>query len=115
MIKVQNLTKDYGHLRAVDNISFTIPKSGIIGILGPNGAGKTTTLKMMTCFMPPTEGTVFIDEKNIYQNSVEIRKMIGYLPEGCSIYTEMNVVDFLISLQNFAILKKVPWTKELKI
>jgi len=95
MIKVQNLTKDYGHLRAVDNISFTIPKSGIIGILGPNGAGKTTTLKMMTCFMPPTEGTVFIDDKNIYQNSVEIRKMIGYLPEGCPIYTEMNVVDFL--------------------
>ncbi|MBN2017235.1 MAG: ATP-binding cassette domain-containing protein [Candidatus Cloacimonetes bacterium] len=95
MIKVQNLTKDYGQLRAVDNISFNIPKSGIIGILGPNGAGKTTTLKMMTCFMPPTEGTVFIDDKNIYQNSVEIRKMIGYLPEGCPIYTEMNVVDFL--------------------
>jgi len=95
MIKVQNLTKDYGQLRAVDSISFSIPKSGIIGILGPNGAGKTTTLKMMTCFLPPTEGTIFIDDKNIYQDAVKIRRMIGYLPEGCPIYMEMNVVDFL--------------------
>ena len=56
MIQVQNLTKDYGQLRAVDNISFTIPKGEIVGFLGPNGAGKTTTLKIMTCFMPPNAG-----------------------------------------------------------
>ncbi len=95
MIKVQNLIKDYGQLRAVDNISFRIPKGEIVGFLGPNGAGKTTTLKIMTCFMPPNSGNVYIDDLNIYQSSIEIRKKIGYLPEGCPLYGEMNVVDFL--------------------
>ncbi|MBS3742615.1 MAG: ATP-binding cassette domain-containing protein [Candidatus Cloacimonetes bacterium] len=95
MIKVKDLTKDYGNLRAVDNISFDIPDSGIIGILGPNGAGKTTTLQMITGFMPPTEGEVYVDNLNIAQNSLEIRKKIGYLPEGSPTYADMNVVDFL--------------------
>lgn len=95
MIQIQNLTKDYGQLRALDNVSFTIQKGEIVGFLGPNGAGKTTTLKIMTCFMPPNSGNVYIDDLNIYQSSIEIRKKIGYLPEGCPLYGEMNVVDFL--------------------
>ena len=95
MIQIQNLTKDYGQLRALDNVSFTIQKGEIVGFLGPNGAGKTTTLKIMTCFMPPNSGNVYIDDLNIYQSSIEVRKKIGYLPEGCPLYGEMNVVDFL--------------------
>lgn len=95
MIKVKDLTKDYGDLRAVDKISFEIPDSGIIGFLGPNGAGKTTTLQMITGFMPPTEGEVYVDDLNIAQNSLEIRKKMGYLPEGSPVYADMNVVDFL--------------------
>ncbi len=95
MIQIQNLTKDYGQLRALDNVSFTIQKGEIVGFLGPNGAGKTTTLKIMTCFMPPNSGNVYIDDLNIYQSSIGIRKKIGYLPEGCPLYGEMNVVDFL--------------------
>ena len=95
MIQVQNLTKDYGQLRAVDNISFSIPEGEVVGFLGPNGAGKTTTLKIMTCFMPPNAGNVYIDDLNIYQSSIKIRKKIGYLPEGCPLYSEMNVIDFL--------------------
>ncbi|MEA2103522.1 MAG: ATP-binding cassette domain-containing protein, partial [Candidatus Cloacimonadota bacterium] len=87
--------KYYGDLRALDDVSFDIPDSGIIGFLGPNGAGKTTTLKIITCFMPPTSGTVIVDGMDISQNSIDIRKKIGYLPEGNPIYPEMNVVDFL--------------------
>jgi len=114
MIQVQNLTKDYGQLRAVDNISFTIPTTGIIGFLGPNGAGKTTTLKMMTCFMPPTEGNVFVDDLNIYQDSVKIRKRIGYLPEGCPIYHEMNVIDFLQFIAELRDVDKEKIPKQIK-
>lgn len=114
MIEVQNLTKDYGQLRAVDTISFTIPTNGIIGFLGPNGAGKTTTLKMMTCFMPPTEGNVFVDDLNIYQDSVKIRKRIGYLPEGCPIYHEMNVIDFLQFIAELRDVEKERIPKQIK-
>lgn len=95
MIQVRNLTKDYGNLRALDNISFDIPDSGIIGFLGPNGAGKTTTLKIITCFMPPTSGSVLVDGMDISKKPLEVRKKIGYLPEGNPIYKDMNVVDFL--------------------
>ncbi len=95
MIQVQNLTKDYGDLRALDDISFDIPDSGIIGFLGPNGAGKTTTLKIITCFMPPTKGEVLVNSLDVTKNSLDIRKKIGYLPEGSPIYYDMNVVDFL--------------------
>ena len=114
MIQVQNLTKDYGQLRAVDNISFTIPKGEIVGFLGPNGAGKTTTLKIMTCFMPPNAGNVYIDDLNIYQNSIEIRKKIGYLPEGCPLYSEMNVIDFLKFIAELRDIQKDTITKRIK-
>jgi len=95
MIKVKDLTKDYGDLRAVDKISFKIPDSGIIGFLGPNGAGKTTTIQMITGFMQPTAGEVYVDNLNIKKDSLKIRQKIGYLPEGSPIYADMNVVDFL--------------------
>ena len=95
MIELQNLVKDYGSLRAVDNINFQIKEGEILGFLGPNGAGKSTTLKMITCFLTPTDGNIQIGELNVYEHSKEIRKMIGYLPEHNPLYLEMTVFDYL--------------------
>ncbi len=95
MIRVENLTKDYGPVRAVDSISFDVNDGEILGFLGPNGAGKSTTLKVITSYLAPTAGTVYVNDKNILDDSVEIRKMIGYLPELNPLYLEMNVYDYL--------------------
>jgi ABC-2 type transport system ATP-binding protein len=95
MIELQNLVKDYGSLRAVDNINFTIKEGEILGFLGPNGAGKSTTLKMITCYLTPTDGNIQIDDMNVYEDSKEIRKLIGYLPEHNPLYMEMTVFDYL--------------------
>ena len=95
MIELQNLVKDYGSLRAVDTINFSIKEGEILGFLGPNGAGKSTTLKMITCFLTPTDGNIQIVELNVYENSKEIRKLIGYLPEHNPLYLEMTVYDYL--------------------
>jgi len=95
MINIENLTKFYGDFKAVDDISFTVNDGEILGFLGPNGAGKTTTLKMLTCFMPPTEGTIRFNDLDVKENSMEIRKMIGYLPENAPLYEYMSVYEYL--------------------
>lgn len=95
MIRVENLVKDYGDVRAVNEINFTVKNGTILGFLGPNGAGKTTTMKIITCYLQPTEGNVFVDDLNVYEHSLEIRKKIGYLPETAPLYENMNVIDFL--------------------
>lgn len=95
MIKIENLTKFYGDFKAVDNISFTINDCEILGFLGPNGAGKTTTLKILTCFMPPTEGNIWFNDLDIHEHSMEIRKMIGYLPENAPLYEYMSIYEYL--------------------
>jgi len=95
MISIENLTKYYGDFKAVDNISFTVNDGEILGFLGPNGAGKTTTLKVLTCFMPPTSGTIKYNDLNVHENSMEIRKMIGYLPENAPLYEYMNIMEYL--------------------
>lgn len=95
MITVKELTKVYGSQRAIDRIQFQIGAGEIVGFLGPNGAGKTTTMKIITCFMPPTEGTVEVDSLNIHAHSLEIRKRIGYLPEHNPLYLDMYVHEYL--------------------
>ncbi|MBN2460095.1 MAG: ATP-binding cassette domain-containing protein [Candidatus Cloacimonetes bacterium] len=95
MIQLQNLVKDYGSLRAVDHINFTINEGEILGFLGPNGAGKSTTLKVITCFLAPTEGNIFVEDYSVLEHSQEIRKLIGYLPEHNPLYTDMTVYDYL--------------------
>jgi len=95
MIELQNIVKDYGSLRAVDNINFSIKEGEILGFLGPNGAGKSTTLKMITCYLTPTDGNIQIKDYNVYEHSKEIRKLIGYLPEHNPLYLEMTVFDYL--------------------
>jgi ABC-2 type transport system ATP-binding protein len=95
MIEINHLTKTYGPQRAVDDISFKVEKGEIVGFLGPNGAGKTTTMKVITCFMPPTSGEVTVGGMPVTGKSLEVRRMIGYLPEINPLYGDMNVVDFL--------------------
>jgi len=95
LIEVKNLTKIYGHHRAVDNISFTVNDGEILGFLGPNGAGKTTTMNMMTGFISATEGTVTINGHDILDDTVEAKKQLGYLPDVPPVYGDMRVDEYL--------------------
>ncbi|NQV42159.1 MAG: ATP-binding cassette domain-containing protein [Candidatus Marinimicrobia bacterium] len=95
MIDVQNVTKSYGAFEAVKDVSFTVEQGEILGFLGPNGAGKTTMMKMITCYMPPTGGTISVDGLDVVNESMAVRKKIGYLPESTPLYEEMGVRDYL--------------------
>lgn len=95
MIEVRNLTKRYGATVAVNNISFNAEAGQVLGLLGPNGAGKTTTMRILTCYMPADDGTATVAGFDIHQQSVEVRKRIGYLPESAPLYNDMGVVDYL--------------------
>ena len=95
MIEVRNLTKRYGATVAVNNISFNAEAGEVLGLLGPNGAGKTTTMRILTCYMPADDGTATVAGFDIHQQSVEVRKRIGYLPESAPLYNDMGVVDYL--------------------
>src|SRR4051812_1373737 len=86
-IVVERLTKAYGNFVAVDHISFEVPKGVIVGFLGPNGAGKTTTIRMLTCYMPPTSGTARVAGFDVFKESLNVRKNIGYLAESTPLYT----------------------------
>jgi len=94
-ITVENLTKQYGSQKAIDSISFDVKPGEILGFLGPNGAGKTTTMKIITCFMAPSDGDVKVGNLSIYDDQEEIKKQIGYLPENNPLYYEMPVLEYL--------------------
>lgn len=94
-IRIENLTKKYGGQRAVNDISFEVKTGEIVGFLGPNGAGKTTTMRMITNFIAPTEGSIFIGGKPIGGESDSLKKHIGYLPENNPLYQDMPVIDYL--------------------
>ena len=103
MIEVQDLTKSYGSVTAVDHVSFTVNKGEILGFLGPNGAGKTTTMRILTGFMPATSGTARVAGFDVFTDSIEVRRHIGYLPEAPPVYTEMSVeayLDFVARIKN---------------
>ncbi len=95
MIQVEGLSKRYAHHVAVNDISFSVEKGDIVGFLGPNGAGKTTTMRILTCFMPPTSGKATVAGFDVFEQSFEVKKHIGYLPEAPPLYPEMNVQDYL--------------------
>ncbi|HIW87117.1 MAG TPA: ATP-binding cassette domain-containing protein [Candidatus Onthomorpha intestinigallinarum] len=94
-ISIKNLTKIYGEQKALDNVSVDIDKGQIVGLLGPNGAGKSTMMKIITCFIPPTEGTVRVCDYDIFDNPKQVKESIGYLPEQNPIYYDMYVREFL--------------------
>jgi ABC-2 type transport system ATP-binding protein len=95
MIRVENLTKYFGPVQAVDNISFSVSRGEIVGFLGPNGAGKTTTMRILTSFMPATSGIARVAGYDVMTESMQVRRNIGYLPESVPIYSEMRVDEYL--------------------
>jgi len=95
MINVQNLTKRYGDLTAIEDVTFNVQKGEILAFLGPNGAGKTTTMRILTCFLPATSGTASVAGYDIFEQPQEVKKHIGYLPESPPLYTEMTVTEYL--------------------
>jgi ABC-2 type transport system ATP-binding protein len=104
MIEVKNLSKAYGGFEAVKNISFSVATGQACGFLGPNGAGKTTTMRIITGYMPATSGTVSVEGFDVFENSFEVRRRTGYLPETPPLYAEMRVRDYL---KHVAVLKAV--------
>jgi ABC-2 type transport system ATP-binding protein len=110
VIEVQNLVKTYGARFAVDNLSFKINKGDVVGLLGPNGAGKSTTMKIITGFMSPTSGVARVCGYDVFENPMEVKKRIGYLPENPPLYLDMTVEQYLRYVTE---LKQVP-SKQIK-
>jgi ABC-2 type transport system ATP-binding protein len=108
MIKVENLTKRYGGFAAINELNFEVEKGEVVGFLGPNGAGKSTTMKILTSFLPATSGRASIGGFDVFEQSIEARKRLGYLPENTPLYTDMRVGEYLRFRAN---LKGVPGRK----
>ncbi len=95
MIDVQNITKRYGDRTAIERVTFSVNKGEVLAFLGPNGAGKTTTMRILTCFMPATEGTATVDGFDCFEHPMEVKRRIGYLPESPPVYQELTVTEYL--------------------
>ncbi|MBI4010795.1 MAG: ATP-binding cassette domain-containing protein, partial [Candidatus Rokubacteria bacterium] len=95
MIEVDRLTKYYGPIAAIQDVTFSVEKGGIVGFLGPNGAGKTTTMRILSCFMPASSGTARVAGYDVFEQSLEVRRRIGYLPENVPLYADMTVATYL--------------------
>jgi ABC-2 type transport system ATP-binding protein len=95
MLQIEGLTKKFGAFTAVDNISFSVDRGEVLGFLGPNGAGKTTAMRMVTGFLPPTSGTVTVDGFDVSSQPIEVKRRIGYLPEGAPLYEDMTPLELL--------------------
>lgn len=114
MIQIKNLTKRFGELKAVDDVSFDVRTGEILGFLGPNGAGKTTTVRIITCYMLPTSGWVQVDGLSVLEHSLEVRKKIGYLPESAPLYSEMVVSDYLRFVMSIRDIARDRWSRRMK-
>ena len=109
MIQVEGLIKDYGARRALHNISFDANQGEIVGFLGPNGAGKTTTMRILTGYMPPTDGKATVAGYDVVEESIEVRRRVGYLPETVPLYTDMTALEYL---KFMADLRKIPESED---
>lgn len=94
-IEISNITKYYGQQKALENINLTINPGEVAGLVGPNGAGKSTLMKIISCFIPPSEGKVYVNGLNVAEQSIQVRKQVGYLPENNPLYTDMYVREYL--------------------
>jgi len=99
-IKVSGITKLYGEQKALDNVSFKVNTGEVVGFIGPNGAGKSTMMKIITGYIPQTQGDVLVNDLNTLEHSLEIKKMIGYLPENNPLYVEMYIKEYLTMVAN---------------
>lgn len=102
MIEVKNLTRYYGDVPAIRDVSFSVQKGEILGFLGPNGAGKTTTMRILTGFLPPSDGTARVAGFDVFEDSLEVRRRVGYMPETVPLYPEMTVrgyLDFMATIR----------------
>lgn len=115
MISIQELTKYYDDVCAVNDMSLDIPEGQIMGILGPNGAGKSTTLRILTGYLPPSEGTIFVNGLDVRKDPIEAKKLIGYLPESSPIYPDMLVYDYLDYIAQVRGIDKSMKSKRLKV
>lgn len=95
MIETEGLTKFYGPLAAIRDVSFQVQKGEVVGFLGPNGAGKSTTMRILTCYMPPTMGVARVDGLDCFEHSLQVRRKVGYLPESVPLYADLTVIRFL--------------------
>jgi gliding motility-associated transport system ATP-binding protein len=95
MIEAKNLVKRYGGFTALDQVSFNVQEGEVLGFLGPNGAGKTTTMRILTAYMPPSDGSATVAGYDVFEDSLEVRRRVGYLPETVPLYPEMSVRDYL--------------------
>ena len=95
MISVKNLTKYYGPIKGIEDISFKINKGDVVGLLGPNGSGKTTAMRILTCFFPPTRGKAFVNGYDVTKKPLEVQRHIGYFPERAPLYPDMDVTEYL--------------------
>jgi ABC-2 type transport system ATP-binding protein len=95
MIRTSGLTKRFGDVRALDQVDFEVRKGEVVGFLGPNGAGKSTTMRILTCFISPTSGSALVHGHDVFDDPLEVRKKIGYLPQRAPLYPEMNVWEYL--------------------
>src|SRR5438046_3500276 len=95
MIEVEKLTKNYGPFTAIRDVSFSVAPGDIVGFLGPNGAGKSTTMRILACFMPASSGAARVAGYDVFRDSLEVRRRIGYLPESVPLYADLRVASYL--------------------
>lgn len=114
MIEARNLTKTYGSMDALKDVSFDVHKGEVVGFLGPNGAGKTTTMKILTCFIAPSGGSAKVDGRDIWDDPMGVRESIGYLPESTPLYTEMLVLEYLEFIAKMRGFKGIEIRKRIK-
>src|SRR5262245_8158627 len=115
MIEVQHLTKRYGPVTAVDDVSFKVEKGEILGFLGPNGAGKTTTMRMITGYMPATDGKAIVAGYDVFEKPIEAKRRTGYLPETPPLYPEMTVREYLNFVANIRLPEKSKTDRAMRV
>lgn len=113
MINVEGLTRYYGEKRAISDVTFHVKKGEILGLLGPNAAGKTTAMRILTCYMPPTSGKATVGGFDIFEQSLDVRRITGYLPENPPLYTDFTVTDYLDFVAKIKGVEKVNRVKEI--
>ena len=114
MIQVKNVTKKYGNVTAVDNISFTVKDGEVVGFLGPNGAGKSTTMNMITGFIEPTKGSIEVNGYDISKKAKKAKKQIGYMPENIPLYMDLTVKEFVSYMAEIKLVERAKRKEEIE-